>query len=119
MLIPEKAGGSFRVEPNGSEDFTGIQADSIRRAAGLYLETMLFGLQLCEKCKSRDWETCSPSAMSGRSLFFGNIKLEDAVLCGSPLLTREKAGFLHVSQGELYRVKELTFNADLKKNRYG
>ena len=49
MLIPVKAGGSFYIEPNGSEDFTGKKNDSIRRAAGLYLESMLFGLQLCKK----------------------------------------------------------------------
>lgn len=73
-----------------------------------------------KRCRSRNWEACSPSAMSGSSLFFDNIKLEDAKLCGSPLLTREKAEakkFLHVSQGELYCVKELTFNADLKRRK--
>ena len=119
MFIPVKAGESFYVEPNGSEDFTGEETKSIQHAAGLYLETMLFGLKLCQECKRRNWKPCSPSAMSGSSLFFGDIELEDAELCGSPLFTREKAvaeGFFHISQGELYRVKKLTVNADLQQD---
>ena len=114
LRVPHNLGGAFKTEYLGAADFSAGSDADIENTAAVYLETLLFGYQLCYKWFETPDSQVLPSPLSGRDLVFGGVTIDNAEIVGSPLLSAKRSaelGAFVVSQGEFLSVPSLELDA--------